>query len=80
MKKVEKLNVSGCVDCPFAYTEYDDFATGVDSLEICGLAQFNKLELITIKAYDSKEGEEISNDDTPKWCPIKNKLLVIEYV
>lgn len=79
VKTLKIMKVHGCGDCPFLKIEFDDFAVGIDTLETCGLAEFTGLELITIKAYDTKEGEQ-TDTETPEWCPIKNKSIEINYV
>jgi hypothetical protein len=79
---MQTIKVTGCVDCPFHYTNYDDFAVGNDTLEICLLKQRmdteNKVNAdYFIDCWDTKHSEDIVLK-TPEWCPIKSEGVTIE--
>jgi hypothetical protein len=62
MKKI----VNFCGNCPFSYSDYDDFAVGCSTLNVCTLAQFVKLKDYFISVDNGDE--ELK---TPEWCPLK---------
>ena len=80
-----KYTVSGCGDCLFRYTEWDDYATYHDTTEICIL---NHNHWIThpesrqnfeyiITSYDG--GAEEIEIKTPMWCPLKTNSVSIKF-
>ena len=64
MKKI----INCCGNCPFLYSDYDDFAIGNSTAEICTLAKFKDLKEYFILLHDGED--EIK---TPKWCPLKSE-------
>lgn len=76
---MKKLKITGCNDCPFKATEYDDFAVGSDYITRCTLANHLEYPESLIDMHDSKKGEFTNNIKTPSWCPIKENSLQIGY-
>lgn len=72
-------NIKGCFECPFRYSDYDDFAVGDDTLEVCTLAREMKLKNYFIYMYDTKQNQH-AKLKTPKWCPIRTKPLLLKYI
>jgi hypothetical protein len=71
---MKKIEISTCMDCPFLYRDYDDFAIGDDTLAICALNSSTNEEYI-IESYSSYEScdycnnlddDEIFNDEKCK--------------
>lgn len=62
MKKI----INCCGNCPFLYSDYDDFAIGDSTVEVCTLAKFQDLEEYYVLFHDG-DGEI----NTPEWCPLK---------
>ena len=73
MKEIKVIN---CSNCPFSYDEYDDFAIGNNTIEICTLSSFYHLDDSIIDIYDMHDDEKIT--DTPKWCPLKKDSFNIK--
>ena len=76
---INEINIKGCVDCPFRYTDWNEYSIGDDILEKCILGQNLRLTDYFIDSYDSKKEEELKLK-TPKWCPIKGKKLIITFI
>lgn len=71
--------VKGCNDCPFCYSEYDDYALNNDTLVYCILAIYNKSNKYFIDAYnDHGDDRENHPKETPDWCPLNNEELRIK--
>lgn len=69
------MKVTGCKDCPFRVDEYDDWATGYDSIAYCKLAHFKKQKDWIILTYYGPQEPEIT---TPDWCPL-DELTIKKY-
>lgn len=67
MKKV----VNYCGNCPFLYSDYDDYAMGYSTLDICTLSKFLKYKDYIVSKHDSIGFNEDSK--TPEWCPIRKE-------
>jgi hypothetical protein len=52
--------INDCGECPFMHTEYDDYAVGSTTTELCVLAKYLELD------YFIDVG-------TPEWCPLKKE-------
>jgi len=70
--------INFCGNCPFFHTEYDDFAVGMDTTNMCCLAYNLKQEEYVVSYCNSHECEndeivdkESSDFGTPEWCPLK---------
>jgi hypothetical protein len=61
-----KKTINFCGNCPFKYSDYDDWAVGYSTCTVCTLAQFLKLNEYLILV--SNGDEEVK---TPDWCPLK---------
>jgi len=70
--------ITGCIDCPFRFHEYDDYALGHDTIESCNLAVDLNLDEYFIDSYDTKNQDELTLK-TPKWCPLKNNSLLLTF-
>jgi len=72
---METIKVKNCNSCPFLYSEYDDFATGYSTLDICVLAEFKREKNYIVSSHDNCGANP--KNKTPKWCPlIKNTISV----
>ena len=76
MKKI----INFCGNCPFRYSDYDDFAVGDSTAEVCTLAMYKKFEDYFILFHNG----DIDNDDgdgmkTPEWCPLKTEEHTFEF-
>jgi hypothetical protein len=74
MKNKIKI-IKGCYECPFRYTDYDDYAIGNDTCEICVFARNMDLPDYFIASYKREFDDEIVFD-TPEWCPIKETFSI----
>jgi hypothetical protein len=79
--KMNEIKTSGCINCPFRYTNYDDYAIGNDILEECLLRMYlNHKEGLYVDyfilSYDSKTGKIPKKILTPAWCPIKTNPII----
>ena len=72
-----KKRVNFCGNCPFMHTEYDDFAIGDSTTDICTLSSFLKKEEYIISSHNSID--IFYKNDTPKWCPLKDEKIELEY-
>lgn len=72
-------NIKGCFECPFRYSDYDDFAIGDDTIEVCTLAQHLRLKQYFIDSYDTKANQSYKKLKTPIWCPVKEKPLLLKF-
>lgn len=68
--------VDGCINCPFMYSDYDDYALGFNTTDICTLALRMDLPDYFINARDASD----DNIDikTPSWCPLDKKLIIVK--
>ena len=68
--------ITCCGDCPFMYTEFDDYAMGPDTSETCAYASFLRYNLnkddqeYFIDSYNGGDDER-EPKPTPDWCPLK---------
>lgn len=62
-----KIKVNNCMDCPFCHSDFDDFSTGADTLDICVLARHLNIQDSIINARNM---EEEMDDVKPEWCPL----------
>ena len=72
-----KKTVNYCGNCPFLYSDYDDFAVGYSTVDVCNLSRFLKLEKDCISVYDGFENDE--KIETPEWCPLKTESFSFEF-
>jgi len=77
IKKVGKTNqvkVSGCVNCPFVSSEFDDYALNYDSTDICTLSKNlgNNEYIIWLGNRNDEESYA-----TPEWCPLRNEKFLL---
>ena len=63
-----KKTINFCGNCPFSYSDYNDFAVGYSTVNVCTLAQFLKLKNYCISVNN---GDEVLI--TPEWCPLKTE-------
>lgn len=66
-----KKTINFCGNCPFVYSDYDDFAVGDSTVDICTLARFLNLENDIISVHNEMGYND--NSDTPEWCPLKKE-------
>lgn len=77
MEEYTLCEVEGCFNCPFMYQNIDDYAVGNDTLVACSLAEnSNSIEYV-IETY--KRDDEDKEINTPSWCPLKNKPLLLKF-
>ena len=69
-----KKTVNFCGNCPFSYADYDDWAIGSSTANICTLAQFLKLKDYFISVDNGDE--ELK---TPNWCPLKTDEFTFNF-
>jgi len=68
--------VKGCNDCPFKQINYNDYATGHDTIEYCNLCKImGDIENI-LEIYDSFKKDKPT--ETPIWCPLKGDGIIIK--
>jgi len=77
MKKTKTYIIKNCLDCPFSYTEYDDYALNLDTMEICNLAVNLNINDHFINVYNRIDEENIKHK-IPKWCPLKKESLLLK--
>jgi len=63
-----KKTINFCGNCPFKYSDYDDFALGYSTVTTCTLARSLKLKDDCILVSDGDV--ELK---TPEWCPLKTE-------
>jgi hypothetical protein len=77
---MKKREIKSCIDCPFCYHDYDDFSMGDNTILICTLAEFERLNEYIIDSYDSGvfcdycnnlEEKDVFNDDM---CECRHKV------
>jgi len=71
-------NVKSCADCPFRYTDYDDFTIGDSTIEICVLSQNNNNDDYIITSYDDVSSDIIKDINIPVWCPLRKDDYTIK--
>ena len=69
-----KKTINFCGNCPFSYADYDDWAVGYSTANVCTLAQFLKLNEYLILVSDGDE--ELK---TPEWCPLKTEEFTFNF-
>lgn len=71
------IKVTGCEDCPFRNHDYDDWAVGSDTLELCMLKQHidPSSSDYFIDVYSSRDQDR--ELVTPEWCPLKGDGFTI---
>ena len=72
-----KKTINFCGNCPFSYSDYDDFAVGYSTMNICTLSKFLKLKEDCISMSDGHNCDEESK--TPNWCPLKTEEFTFEF-
>lgn len=75
---MKEISIRGCGECPFRYTNWDDFAVGNDTLEICTISMNLGFQKYFIDCYDTKNEEE-PELLTPDWCPLKQNSILFKY-
>ena len=74
----KNIKVTGCSNCPFMVSDYDDYAVGYDTIDKCSLAVFLNLKNTVIEVYNMFE--ENGERNTPDWCPLKaNQKYIISW-
>lgn len=70
-----KKTVNFCGNCPFMYSEYDDFSDNFT--DICTLSKFlNKKEYI----ISQSDGVDVHyENEPPKWCPLKEEKVELDF-
>ena len=69
-----KKTINFCGNCPFSYSDYDDYALGYSTITTCTLSRFLKLKDDCISLSDGDE--ELS---TPNWCPLKTEEYTFNF-
>lgn len=69
--------VNCCGNCPFLYSDYDDFAVGHSTIDICNLSRFLNLDNDCISVHDGFGNDE--NAETPEWCPLKKESFSFSF-
>lgn len=72
-----KKTVNFCGNCPFLYSDYDDFAVGSSTIDICNLARFLKKPNDCVSVHDDYGYDTEST--TPEWCPLKDEEFVFDF-
>jgi hypothetical protein len=72
-----KTIVNFCGNCPFLYSNYDDYSTGFSTIDECNLARFLQLETYTISIHNNMGYDE--NAKTPEWCPLKKEACTFSF-
>ena len=62
-------------NCPFRYSDYDDFSVGDSTAEVCTLARYKNLKDYFIMFHNG----EIDDMNTPEWCPLKVEEHTFEF-
>ena len=85
---MKKLKIKNCNECPFLYSDYDDYSMGDSTLDICVLSQFNNIDNRYIISSHNECGSEYHKEipecgseyhkEIPEWCPLKGHPLQIE--
>ena len=70
-----ELNVKSCLDCPFRYSDYDDWAIGDDIEDNCTLAQYLNFNEYTITSRNL--GDKFKMVGRPEWCPLNKEDIKI---
>jgi len=73
MKKI----VSSCSDCPFLYSEYDDFSIGDSHLDACSFMYNQSGSDWIIRTYENMD-DAGPVDVVPDWCPLKDGSIIIK--
>lgn len=86
---MKNITVKNCNDCPFSYREYDDYAVGEDTIEICLLAIHHNQKDYIIDVYNQFEKNDCDCEEvcsciqdiieTPGWCHLKQNNYNIKY-
>jgi len=69
-----KKTINFCGNCPFKYSNYDDYALGYSTVTTCTLSKFLKLEDDCILVSDGEK--ELK---TPNWCPLKTDEFTFDF-
>jgi len=59
---MKNIEIKSCNSCPFCYRDYNNFSLGQDTMLICTLAEYNKLNEYIIGSYNSYECCDYCND------------------
>ncbi len=74
----KNIKVTGCSNCPFMASDYDDFAVGYDTIDKCMMAKYLDFKETVIDIYNMFE--EDNKRETPDWCPLKaNQKYIISW-
>lgn len=73
---MKEIKVNSCEDCPFRYMDYNDYSVGYNTMEICMLSQYNRLNDYIICIYD--QGNIEPDLTSPDWCPLIKESFKIE--
>ena len=69
-----KKTINFCGNCPFKYSDYDDYALGYSTVTTCTLSKFLKLEDDCILVSDGD-----AELKTPIWCPLKTDEFTFDF-
>jgi hypothetical protein len=72
-----KTTINFCGNCPFAYSDYDDFAVGYSTMDICTLSRFLNREDDCISIHDGMGPDYLA--PTPDWCPLKEEEYSFDF-
>ena len=68
-----KKTINFCGNCPFMYSDYDDFSVGDSTADMCTLALF----LGQDGCISTHNGD--SEEKTPDWCPLKKEEYTFNF-
>jgi len=69
-----EIKVNNCNNCPFFYSDYDDFAVRDSTLDICNLKHFIGDEDYMLKSHNG----EFVHDGRRGTCPLNKEDFKIE--
>jgi len=74
--------ITCCGDCPFMYSEYDDYSLYNDTIDICTYALFlsrtGKKEYF-IDSYNGINDRKVQKP-TPDWCPLRKDTITFKFI
>lgn len=59
-----QIDITSCIDCPFRYDDYNDYAIGNDTIVICNLSRYLQMDISIIDSYNSMEYCDYCNELT----------------
>ena len=77
--------ITCCGDCPFMYSEYDDYSLYNDTIDICTYALFlsrsdktGKKEYF-IDSYNGVNDRKVQKPP-PDWCPLRKDTITFKFI